>query len=605
VRAHGYSEHYNIHVRLLTACLFTAAAFGQTPNPAFAPITDQPFLPRVLLIGDSISIGYTLDVRRDLKGIANLHRILENAADTRNGLAKIDAWLGESKWELIHFNWGLHDLKVTADGGHQVPLETYEKNLAALVDRLRKTGAKLIWASTTPVPEGKLNPPRNPADVALYNAAAARVMQKAGIGTDDLYEFAKPRLEAIQLPANVHYTPAGYNALGRRVTEAIRQQLEPKRSSIPWVRHTIDDSSIGADGVRLMDVNGDDKPEIVTGWEEGGLIRAYLNPSRVGVRERWRAVTVGKVKDPEDAVFVDLDQDGRIDVVSSCEGEQRSMFVHWAPKDLDRYWDESAWRTEPIPATAGMRWMYATPMQVDGKNGVDLIVGGKDKDAAIGWLEAPANPRDLAAWAWHPLRPVGWIMSIYTADMDGDGDLDILASDRKGAESGVFWLENPGPGPAQRQPWKDHRIGGQGLEVMFLDQADIDGDGLRDIVAAVRPRSIQIYRRLSKDGTRWSTQTIPLPAWSGDAKGIRVGDINNDGKLDIVLSCERAHGYRSGLLWFSGADNWTPRDIAGVEGVKFDLVELIDMDLDGDLDVVTCEEVANLGVIWYENPGSF
>ncbi|MBK5295304.1 MAG: VCBS repeat-containing protein [Acidobacteriia bacterium] len=596
-------------MRLLTACLFTIAAFPQTPNPAFAPIPDQPLLPRVLLIGDSISIGYTLGVRKDLNGAANVHRIPENAADTRNGLAKIDAWLGASKWDLIHFNWGLHDLKVTAEGGHQVPLETYEQNLTALVDRLGKTGATLIWANTTPVPQGKLNPPRHPEDVAIFNAAAARVMQKAGIATNDLYEFALPRLEAIQLPANVHYTPAGYTALAHRVAQTIRQQLEPKRNSVAWSRHAIDDSSIGADGVRLMDVNGDDKPDIVTGWEEGGLIRAYLNPTRVGARDRWRAVTVGKVRDPEDAVFVDLDQDGRIDVVSSCEGVERSMFVHWAPKNMDQYWDEAAWRTEPIPATAGrMRWMFSTPMQVDGKHGVDLIAGGKDKDAAIGWLEAPANPRDLAGWIWRLIRTAGWIMSIVTADMDADGDLDILASDRKGAQSGVFWLENPGPGPAQKNIWKEHPVGGQHAEVMFLDQADLDGDGLRDVIAAVRPNSIHIYRRLSKDGLQWATQSIPLPIWAGSAKAVRIGDLNNDGKLDVVLSCESAQGNRSGLLYFekqlSGDGKWSPKDIAGVEGVKYDLIELIDMDFDGDLDVLTCEEVANLGVVWYENPGS-
>src|SRR5262245_45995913 len=78
-------------------------------SPAFASVTEQPGLPRVLLIGDSISIGYTVTVRRELAGKANVLRIPENGADTANGLKKIDAWLGESKWDVIHFNWGLHD----------------------------------------------------------------------------------------------------------------------------------------------------------------------------------------------------------------------------------------------------------------------------------------------------------------------------------------------------------------------------------------------------------------------------------------------------------------------------------------------------------------
>src|SRR5437667_12216735 len=82
-------------------------------SPAFAPVVDQPGLARVLLIGDSISIGYTVTVQKELAGAANVHRIPENGADTANGLKNIDAWLGGSKWDVNHFNWGLHARKVT------------------------------------------------------------------------------------------------------------------------------------------------------------------------------------------------------------------------------------------------------------------------------------------------------------------------------------------------------------------------------------------------------------------------------------------------------------------------------------------------------------
>src|SRR5512137_1049512 len=81
------------------------------PNPAFAKVEDVPGLPRVLLIGDSISIGYTVAVRDLLKAKANVHRIPVNGASTLNGLKNLDTWLGTSKWDVIHFNWGLHDLK--------------------------------------------------------------------------------------------------------------------------------------------------------------------------------------------------------------------------------------------------------------------------------------------------------------------------------------------------------------------------------------------------------------------------------------------------------------------------------------------------------------
>ena len=130
----------------------SAAPKKRQPNPAFAKVKDDPALPRVLLLGDSISIGYTLAVRDELKGKANVHRPAANCGPTIRGLESIDAWLGDGKWDVIHFNWGLHDLKFMDDGKRQVPLDEYEKNLTELVKRLKKTGAKLIWCSTTPVP---------------------------------------------------------------------------------------------------------------------------------------------------------------------------------------------------------------------------------------------------------------------------------------------------------------------------------------------------------------------------------------------------------------------------------------------------------------------
>ena len=370
----------------------------------------------------------------------------------------------------------------------------------------------------------------------------------------------------------------------------------------PWPMHTIDNSSRGADGVKLIDINTDGRPDVTTAWEEGGVIRVYYNEGRVGVRSEWPQVTVGKVRSPEDAVFADLDGDLAFDVVSSCEGDQRALFVHWAPKDFDRYFDPASWVTGVMPASQNrMMWMFAVPMQVDGRFGPDLVAGGKGPNAEIGWMEAPAQPRDLAAWRWHPLRKVGWIMSILTLDMDADGDLDILFSDRKGERSGIYWLENPGRAAPADQPWTEHAIGAIGREVMFLDVADFDGDGLHDVIASVKPRDVQVHRRLARDGRRWASQTITFPATVGTAKAVRVADVNNDGRVDLVYSAEEAPGELRGVAWMNVADR-TVHDISGAPGTKYDLMELYDFDADGDLDILTTEEVDGLGVIWYENP---
>src|SRR5262245_16888922 len=212
---------------LLGALLFAEAA--QKPkkiDPALAPIVDDPKLPRVLLIGDSISIGYTLPTRKLLEKKANVHRIATNGGPTINGLKNIDRWLGDGKWDVIHFNWGLHDLRMDEKGAHQVPLDEYEKNLRTLVQRLKATKAKLIWASTTPVPDAKVSPPRKNSDVIAYNAAAKKVMEENGVAINDLYGFALPQLAKIQQPANVHFSAAGSAALAERVAASFEGALK-------------------------------------------------------------------------------------------------------------------------------------------------------------------------------------------------------------------------------------------------------------------------------------------------------------------------------------------------------------------------------------------
>ena len=209
----------------LTLVLSLTLAAQRAPDPALTEVEDVAGLPRVLLVGDSISIGYTIPVRELLKGKANVHRILTNGGPTSNGVQHIGEWLGSGNWDVIHFNWGLHDLKIGNDGVRQVPIAEYERNLRELVGRMRKSGARLIFASTTPVPEAKVNPPRVNADVIAYNKVAAKVMQESGIPTDDLYSLAMPNLAAIQLPANVHYTPEGYKMLAGQVADSILQAL--------------------------------------------------------------------------------------------------------------------------------------------------------------------------------------------------------------------------------------------------------------------------------------------------------------------------------------------------------------------------------------------
>ncbi|MBL7223322.1 MAG: SGNH/GDSL hydrolase family protein [Candidatus Brocadiae bacterium] len=220
------------------------------PNPAFAKIQEDPALPRVLLIGDSISIGYTVPVRKLLAGKANVLRIPGNGGPTTRGLQSIDKWLAVGKLDVIHFNWGLHDCRIEWPADRlQIPIADYEKNLKQLVARLKKTGAKLVWASTTAVVDGEKRK-RRQSDVQAYNKVAAAIMEAEGVAINDLYaalmridesvavdpdtagkQRPKAKIMTRQMastPDGTHFTGQGYQVLAHHVVKAITAALDAK-----------------------------------------------------------------------------------------------------------------------------------------------------------------------------------------------------------------------------------------------------------------------------------------------------------------------------------------------------------------------------------------
>jgi acyl-CoA thioesterase-1 len=198
------------------------------PNPAFGKITEDPALPRVFLIGDSISIGYTIPVRKLLQGQANVLRPAANCGRTTVGLDGLDKWLNVGKLDVIHFNFGLHDLLVPPGTGKpNIDIKSYEENLHKVVARLKETGAKLIWATTTAVVDGPGKKRQN-KDVIAYNEVALRVMKAEGIPVDDLFTalMNNPDREKITTPDGTHFTPEGYDFLAKQVAGAITDALK-------------------------------------------------------------------------------------------------------------------------------------------------------------------------------------------------------------------------------------------------------------------------------------------------------------------------------------------------------------------------------------------
>lgn len=225
---------FGLTLRLLSAsslALCACATLGPPPEPT-----------RVLLLGDSISIGYHAAVVETLgpeftvvRPMANPEKgRAENCEGTTKGVKAIERWLAleGGDWDIVHFNFGLHDLKrVDAQtrrnsndpaDPNQADLATYSQQLAAIADALLACDADLIFATTTPVPEGGVRPHRDPEDVPRYNAAARALMEARGIAIDDLYAFALPRLDELQKPVDVHFTPEGSRLLGEEVARVIR-----------------------------------------------------------------------------------------------------------------------------------------------------------------------------------------------------------------------------------------------------------------------------------------------------------------------------------------------------------------------------------------------
>ncbi len=192
-------------------------------KPSFVPessewgfVADDPDLPRVILIGDSISRSYTVSVRKLLAGKANVHRAPANCGPTDSGLRNMDVWLdqGNGKWDIIYFNFGIHDRRKTS--------EQYAANLEKVIERLRQTGATLIFARTTPFKEKTA--PETDGSIAL-NAVSDAVMKQHEIPTSDLHAAVADRLATVQGADHVHFNAEGIKLLAQQVAKDIETSI--------------------------------------------------------------------------------------------------------------------------------------------------------------------------------------------------------------------------------------------------------------------------------------------------------------------------------------------------------------------------------------------
>ena len=213
-----------IFIALIAVALLCAFTFPQSKK-------------KVLIIGDSISLGYFPTVKKALANEAEVLHNPGNAQHTGTGLRLLDQWLGDQKYDVILFNWGLWDLcyrhpdsKVQGqrdkmNGEITYTVDRYEANMEKLVQRLKKTGAKLVFVTTTVIPPDEAG--RFEGDEITYNNAAKAIMKKYDVAVCDLHQYSiAVHKQYKKADGDVHYTAEGYQKLGDYITEAVKKVLE-------------------------------------------------------------------------------------------------------------------------------------------------------------------------------------------------------------------------------------------------------------------------------------------------------------------------------------------------------------------------------------------
>jgi hypothetical protein len=433
--------------------------------------------------------------------------------------------------------------------------------------------------------------------------------------------------------------------------------------------HPIASGLRGANGLTAGDLDRDGELDFLTNYEfDQRYMLALHPPAGQDPRGLWAAATAFKPPllpgfgvNPENSTLGDVDGDGFLDVIgaqgfssnSLWEGSQPGIRVIFGPPPA-RIGFEAAWRDAGrVPATVDRgHFHFVRTLDVNRDGALDIVAGGRvhagnGRKAGIVWIEAPANAlsRDLGAWTLHDIDPTqtgGHGFELTDVDEDGDPDL-VLANadfDTPAEQEGIFWYENPGPGPAQGVPWPRHDIylGSEFHTKPGIAVGDLEQDGHADLLVQVRD-AIYWFRKTSVAPASFERVIIPKSPrtrWIG--RPIKVADLDRDGRPEIVgMLVHEGNNLppdKAAAFWMAyrgpspAADNWTTHTIKWGSGVlmtlpdfgeKWDQLLIEDVDRDGDPDLVAnCEEwwvdkvqwrpfwvpsekAQSVAVVWFEN----
>ncbi|HOJ73821.1 MAG TPA: VCBS repeat-containing protein [Phycisphaerae bacterium] len=383
---------------------------------------------------------------------------------------------------------------------------------------------------------------------------------------------------------------------------------------ISWREHIIDDQALsgiplrGGDGLDVADLDGDRYPDVVSVHEDSYHIRIAFGSKDP---QRWESHTLADgtmARQAEDCHIGDVNGDGRLDIVAACE--RKHLIYFEAPKNPR---DMSAWTPVILEATRDRgSWIRVKIADVDGDGRMDIVGANKGRTSfSVFYCEGKTT--DPEAWKETVIGQCNTPINLHPIDMDGDGDLDMVAGSR--GERKIYVYENLGRG----RKWKEILIhsGQPDASGFMMEFADLNGDGRIDIVTQVSGGGIIWFEHPAEWSARWPIHEIGTVA-PDHATGLKLVDINGDGRLDLFTGGYSddprkrepenisPHDSCGRLAWFEQPADpkapWIRHDISRRRRGMFDAFVPVDINRDGLIDFVATRGNSGEydGVLWLE-----